>query len=97
MPFEKGKPKTGGRKKGVMNKDTRNYLDLQAFAKLIWDGMEEAGYTGKDKIELGFRGIMLMFQKIQNLPGSPTQSVENVEKMIEAYEKEKAPLNNVIS
>ncbi len=79
MPFKKGQPKIGGRTKGTMNKDTRNYLDLQAFAKLIWDGMDEAGIVGKERIELAIRCINLMFQKIQSLPGTPLDSVRNAE------------------
>jgi hypothetical protein len=89
MAAPKGHPKWGGRAKGTPNK---NYLDVQEWAKLIWDGADKANLNGKELIELGFRGLGLLLPKVPGIPGSPSESVRNVDELLEAYEKEKANL-----
>ncbi len=81
--FPKGNKYGHGRPIGSKNKDTINYLDLQAFARLIWLGAEKENLSGKELIELGFRGINLMFQKIPILPGTPLDSLRNAEQQAE--------------
>lgn len=77
--FKKGGKGGPGRPVGSVSKEKKNYLDVMAFAQLIWDGAEEAGLSGKEKIELGFRALNVLLPKIANLPGNPAHSVENTE------------------
>lgn len=72
-----------GRPKGSISKDRKNYLDIQLFAKLLWEGVAEADLTSKEKIELAFRGINTLLPKINILPTTPADSLRNAEQMAE--------------
>lgn len=91
MPFQKGKPKTGGRKKGVLNKETRNFLDFQLwFGKACRD--HELIEDPEKRFRLSLEVIDKLMAKVQALPSSPQESRENAmarEAQIEALEKQK--------
>lgn len=84
--FVKGKPKTGGRKKGVTNKHTRNYLDLQLWFERVntdLDLLEDP----ERRIDIELKVIDKVLAKMQNLPSTPGDSLSNA---IRAQERLKA-------
>lgn len=93
MRFEKGRAKTGGRQKGVRNRDTRNYLDFQLWFGMIKDCAETL--EPKEKLEVAFRVMSMLMTKVQQLPGTPEQSLENAmarEAAMGALEKADQPV-----
>ena len=88
--FQKGQSgNPAGKKPGTKNKETINYLDFQLWFGKISRDLEQIE-DPKERIEIGLRIVDRMLSKTANLPGTPAQSVENVQKMVEAYETQKA-------
>lgn len=88
--FQKGHPKVGGRKKGTKNK---NYLDVNFWAKELFevmDKMDDKERTEQIKWLLG-----VLFSKVQAIPLTPTQSVENVNEMLNTLETNQKPANEL--
>jgi len=95
--FQPGKPKTGGRQKGVVNKKTKNYLDFQMWFQVIKDNME--ALPEEKRIEVAFRVAAMLFTKVNNLPMSPAESAENAQarvEMMNALETGKVETNAAI-
>lgn len=93
MRFKPGE-RPVGRAKGTPNKKTKNYLDFQLWFGLIKDKMESL--TEKEQIEIAFRVTSMLLPKVNNLPTTPTESLENAMarqeelKALEKAEKENA-------
>lgn len=77
----------GGRKKGSLNKNTINYLDLQLWCKMLMDAT--VSLTDREKMETAFRFISMLLPKIPNIPATPQESVQNVANALGELEQEK--------
>ena len=93
--FKKGQSgNPSGRPKGCLGKKTRNYMDFQMWFQTVKENMEKL--IPKERIEVALRVIPMLMSKIQNLPSTPEQSLENAkarEEIMKAFESkiENAP------
>lgn len=88
QPGQSGNP--GGRPKGTPNKDKQNYLDLQLWFKKMCEDVEKVKDPAQ-KVQFEMQIADKLLGKIQNLPSSPEDSLNNVlakEAMLNALEKE---------
>lgn len=90
MAAPKGHPKWGGRKPGVRNK---NYLDPNFWTAELHTTVSKMG--DKEKAEAIFRLLGMLFSKIQVIPLTPTQSLENVNEMMNKLETTEQNASNV--
>lgn len=74
--FKKGNKHGKGRPPGALNKDTQNYLDFQLWFKKVVTDLEEIE-NPRERITIEMQVIEKLMTKIQNLPSSPAESVEN--------------------
>lgn len=78
MGAPKGHPAwSKGRPPGSKNK---NYLDPNFWTAKLYEVYEKA--TEKEKGEMAFRLLTMLFSKMQVLPKSPEESVNNVNALV---------------
>lgn len=94
QPGVSGNP--GGRPKGTPNKERRNFLDLQLWLKLVTEDLEKIR-DPKERIGIELGVVDRILSKLQNLPASPQDSVNNAEArqaIMNALEVPPAPVEN---
>lgn len=92
MPFEKGQSgNPAGKKPGTLNKATVNNLKLNTWMDRLAEDVQLLP-DAKERIQVSMQIIDRILAK-SGIPSTPEESVDNVDRMIEAYENQKVNVN----